>query len=382
VTDGDDVPASGGPDRSEVQTIARAVLAEPDALLLEARVAPLAYDVYLPGRSLERVVGRARVRGEELEWSVIRKRTGSAAEAPPALIERARREARVYGSGLLDDLGALRAPRAHRIEVAEDGAVVMWLEDVRDDAPGPWSPVTFARAAEALGEANGRQLGRPLAAFPWLVQDWADRQSEPVDEPTVVAAIAARAREPRVRGAMGSDVGERTTRMVHDQPAFIAALGRLPRTLCHHDAARSNLIARSDAIVALDWESAGPGPLGADTATLVSGSVRKGDAPADDLEALDDAVFAGYVEGLRASRWSGDERAVRLGHVMSLALRCWFVRDTLRELADPTAAPTLGRALHVPPEEVLARFAAISRFLLDRTDEARRLASVLGVPLR
>lgn len=29
-----------------------------------------------------------------------------------------------------------------------------------------------------------------------------------------------------------------------------------------------------------------------------------------------------------------------------------------------------------------SRFAAISRFLLDRTDEARRLASLLGVPLR
>jgi hypothetical protein len=45
----------------------------------------------------------------------------------------------------------------------------------------------------------------------------------------------------------------------------------------------------------------------------------------------------------------------------------------------------LGRAFHVGSEEVLEvlqRFAAISRSPLDRTDEARRLAADLGVPLR
>jgi hypothetical protein len=169
--------------------------------------------------------------------------------------------------------------------------------------------------------------------------------------------------------------------MLGDQPTFIAALGRLPQTLCHHDAARSNLVARSTGIVAFDWESAGPGPLGADIATLMSGSLRKGDAPADELASLDDAVFAGYVDGLVTAGWSGDERVVRLGYTMSLALRCWFVRDTLRNLADPAAAPILGRATHIGPAEALERFATISHFLLDRADEARQLAEALDIAL-
>ena len=47
--------------------------------------------------------------------------------------------------------------------------------------------------------------------------------------------------------------------MLQDQPRFIADLARLPQTLCHHDAARSNLIARQrddggTEVVAIDWE--------------------------------------------------------------------------------------------------------------------------------
>lgn len=53
---------------------------------------------------------------------------------------------------------------------------------------------------------------------------------------------------------------------------FIANLSRLPQTLCHHDAVRSNLIARrrpdgATEIVAIDWESTGPGAVGAEIAT-------------------------------------------------------------------------------------------------------------------
>jgi hypothetical protein len=62
---------------------------------------------------------------------------------------------------------------------------------------------------------------------------------------------------------------------------------------------------------------------------------------------------------------------------MSLALRCWFVRDTLRNVTDPDARPVFGRALDVPPEHVLQAFVLVSRFLLDRTDEARALSMSL-----
>jgi hypothetical protein len=60
---------------------------------------------------------------------------------------------------------------------------------------------------------------------------------------------------------------------------------------------------------------------------------------------------------------------------MSLALRCWFVRDTLENLTDPNARPLFGRAREVPPADVLDSFVRISRFLLDRADEARMLGT-------
>ncbi len=62
---------------------------------------------------------------------------------------------------------------------------------------------------------------------------------------------------------------------------------------------------------------------------------------------------------------------------MSLALRCWFVRDTVRNVTDPGARPVFGRALDVPYGDVLRAFVLLSRFLLDRTDEARTLAATL-----
>jgi hypothetical protein len=354
-----------------------------DAALLEAAVEPLVYDLYLPGRTVERIVTRVQLRDGQRDWSVIRKWTASTDQAPARLVERARREALAYGSGLLDDFGALRAPRVYAVDAREGGPVELWFEDVVDDQPGPWSLATFVRAAEALGEANGHLAGRSFADRPWLVQDWAARQSEPVDEPAVQAEIEAQAADPRVRRAMGDDICDRAAGMLRDQPAFIAVLGRLPQTLCHHDAARSNLVATSTGIVAFDWESVGPGPLGAEIATLVSGSVRKGDAPAHDLGALDRAVFGGYLDGLRAAGWSGDERIVRLGFAMSLALRCWFVRDTLRHLAEPSAsAARLGRAPDVRADDALAAFVTLSRLFLDRADEARRLSATLDIPLR
>jgi hypothetical protein len=177
--------------------------------------------------------------------------------------------------------------------------------------------------------------------------------------------------------------------MLEDQDRFIDGLARLPETLCHHDAARSNLAVREGGdstpdVVAVDWESVGPGPLGADIATLVSGSVRKGDFPAGDVAALDETVFAAYVDGLRDVGWDGDSRVVRLGYVMSLALRCWLVRDTFRNLGDPGVRPLFGRAPDVPPSDVRVAFATLSRFLLDRTDEARDLtaSSAVAIPQR
>lgn len=362
--------------------IAQRALSAPEATLLDHQVLPLDYDAYLPGRTVTLVTGHAAIGKRRAPWSSVLKWTDSPATTPTAPIERARREALAYRSGLFDLAGGLRVPRAYEIDLAEDGHVALWLEHIPATDDQQWPLEMYATAAYALGRFSGTFLVRPLPDQPWLVTDWAARQSEPLDMAVALADIARRASEHRVRRALGDDIGQRTAGMLEDQPRFIADLARLPQTLCHHDAARSNLIARrrddgATEIVAIDWESTGPGAVGAEIATLVSASLRKGDFPADRAAELDAAVVDAYVAGLCEAGWSGDPRVVRLGYAMSLALRCWFVRDTLRNVTDPDARPVFGRALDVPAEDVLQAFVLVSRFLLDRTDEARSLAKTL-----
>ena len=369
-------------DDAQLTRVARRALDDPRATLLDYKVSPLAYDAYLPGRIVARVNGEAAVGGHRAPWSAILKWTDSPATTPTAPVERARREAFAYDSGLLDLTGELRAPRAYDVEVAEDGHVGLWLEDVGADGPGQWPIEMYATAAHALGRFNGAFLLRQVPDHPWVVTDWATRQSEPLDMAAALAEIARRASDARARRALGDDIGQRGARMLEDQPRFIADLARLPQTLCHHDAARSNLIARrrddgGTEVVAIDWESTGPGPAGAEIATLVSASLRKGDFPADRACELDSAVVDAYLAGLRDAGWTGDPRIVRLGYAMSLALRCWFVGDTLQNVTDPDARPVFGRALDVPSEDVLEAFVLVSRLLLDRAEEARSLATTL-----
>jgi len=367
-----------GLDDALLTGIARRALGAPEATLLHHEIVPLDYDAYLPGRTVARVTGHAEVEGRRVPWSAVLKWTDSPLTTPTAPIEGGRREARAYRSGILDLERGLRVPRAYEIDLADDGHVALWLEDVRARGPDRWPLDMYAKAAHALGRFNGAYLVRPLPDHPWLVSDWAERQSEPVDLAAGLAEIATWASDDRARQALGGDVGQRAARMLQDQQRFIADLSRLPQTLCHHDAARSNLVARrrwagATEIVAIDWESLGPGAVGADIATLVSGSLRKGDFPAEHAAQLDSAVFDGYLAGLRQAGWTGDARIARLGYATSLALRCWFVRDTLRNLSDPDARPIFGRARDVAPGDVLSSFVLITRFLLDRADEARAL---------
>ncbi len=248
----------------------------------------------------------------------------------------------------------------------EGEAIVLFLEDL-GPAGDPWTLTDFAAAADAIGRFNASFVGRGLPDAEWLLTNWSDRQSEPVDLDAELALIHAATARSTVTDALRSDVAQRAERMVRHQPAFKTALDDLPPTLCHHDAARGNLfVRRTDGeaeVVAIDWELIGTGPIGADIAPLISGSLRKGDYPAEAAAELDATVLAAYSEGLRAGGWTGPDASVRLGLSASLALRYWYIRDTLRNLSEVSGPE--------PRPEIL-----ISLYLLDRSDEA---LSMIGV---
>lgn len=367
-------------DEATLTPLVRRALCREAAELLDWRWSPIAHDMYLSGRTLARFTGEAVVDGNVVPWSIVLKKTGPAREADGARGEWGAREALAYRSGLLADIpGELAVPRALTVTEDAHACIWLWLEDVVDQFGGAWPLAQYGRAARALGQFNGAYLaGRPLPDYPWLMPSWAEHHSALQTIPAALPQIEALASDDRVRAAFPVPIVELAPRLLRDEPAFIEILARLPRTLCHHDASQANLLARRRAdgtveTVAIDWESVGHGTAGAEIATLVFGTMRRGDFSAERAAELDRDVFAGYLAGLRDAGWRGEPDLVRLGYCAAVALRWFLLRGTLRALTEDAALAIRGRAVE-SRERAIEQFILLTLFLLERADEARTLA--------
>jgi hypothetical protein len=136
----------GGPqldtlDDVTLTPLVRRALNHETATVLDWQWSPIAYDVYLPGRTLGRFTGTAMVDGGAIPWSIVLKRTRPPQGREQASDEGWKRETLAYRSGLLADIpGQLMAARA--LDVSEDvhGTTWLWLEDVVDRFGGEWPP--------------------------------------------------------------------------------------------------------------------------------------------------------------------------------------------------------------------------------------------------
>lgn len=371
-------------DAAVLTPLVRRALHQDTAELLTWQGTPIVYDMYLPGRMLVRFSGLATVASVAVPWSLVLKRTRPPAGDRRTSEEgwrRGTREALAFRSGLLDDLpGPLTAAQAVAVTEDEEGAIWLWLEEVSDHVGPDWPLVQYGRAARHLGQFNGAYLiARPLPTFPWLMPSWAEHHSAVGTIPDALPQIAALASDARVQRAFPVPIAELAPQLLRDEHLFIRLLGRMPQTLCHHDAARANLFARPAAdgtleTVAIDWELVGRGAVGAEIATLVFGTIRRGDFSAERVAELDRAVFAGYLTGLHDAGWRGDPEVVRLGYTAAVALRWFQLRGTLRALTDGTAPARRGRATSESGSRAMEQFILLSLFLLACADEARRLA--------
>ena len=163
---------------------------------------------------------------------------------------------------------------------------------------------------------------------------------------------------------------------------FLAALDRLPQTICHHDAFRRNLFDRrgsdgTEQTVAVDWAFAGSGAVGADLAPLIVGSLlfdEVADAASQDLA---EAAMAGYVTGLREAGWDGDESLARLGFVATAALlyTVGTAGLTVSIISDPVQSRAMERSEGRTMAEEVARWSGLRAFQFGLADEAHRLLS-------
>lgn len=157
MADGD--PDLGALDAVALTPLARRALRRGTAELLGWRRAPIAYDVYLPHRTLVRFSGMADVAAAAVPWSIVLKRMRPPRGGKETGDEGWKREALAYRSGLLADLpGSLRAARALRVTDDAEGSVWLWLGDVGDHFGHDWPLSQYGRVARHLGQFNGAYL--------------------------------------------------------------------------------------------------------------------------------------------------------------------------------------------------------------------------------
>ncbi|MEV4035762.1 aminoglycoside phosphotransferase [Streptomyces umbrinus] len=294
-----------------------------------------------------------------------------------------RREAHVYEEGVARvwQPWGITAPDLLASVERPDGDVALWLEDVRDGEPATaWPVARHARHAERLGAAHGRALAAGVVLDrPWLsrrfLRDYTSGQTvgrELLDDDTAW-------QQPLVRDHFPDGLRERMVRLHNEREWFLRTMESLPRVFSHLDQWPANLVSRQGESVLLDWAFAGDGALGEDIGNYIPDTVFDLFLPAARLPELATAVYEGYVRGLRAGGWQGDERLVRLGVCASAVKYDWLTALMLSRASDERQLD-YGGGRTVEAERRYRERGVVLAFLADWADEARRLADDLGFP--
>jgi hypothetical protein len=339
------------------------------------------------GLGLYRITGSAHVGDITHPWALVCKVCAATEGADPEDWDYPAREGLAYGSGLLAALpGGLVAPRCLAVEAQSDETTRLWLEAVTDVHPGPWPLDRYILAARHLGCFNGAFLtGAPLPDQPWLSRGWLRDFVEPscpvVDD---LERLAGPGASPLARRLYPPPVVGEIERLWSERELFLTALDRLPRTLCHQDAFRRNLMIRAgpegEGLVALDWAYASHGAVGEELGQLVVASLYFFETVDIAPRELDASCFAGYVAGLREAGWTGNERVVRLGFTAAAALRhtVGLLPAILQLVSDPARRPVVEDVFGRPLEEVAACWAELWPFQFEIAEEARALILAIG----
>lgn len=162
---------------------------------------------------------------------------------------------------------------------------------------------------------------------------------------------------------------------------MLTGFERLPVCFCHHDAFHRNLLARpgSQELVAIDWSLSGFGRVGEEAGITTAVSLSWLGMSAGKARELDQVVFSGYVEGLRAVGWQGDARLARLGYavnaflVMGIAwMLFWYER-----IQEAEGRSELEAIMGASVDVVIDQWAEVQPFLLDLGEEAYQLIATI-----
>jgi hypothetical protein len=324
----------------------------------------LAYDPFLAGRAVARLRGVAVTSEGRTRWSLVEKSTQGPAVASEYLRDNALRELHAYESGLLEDLPrGVMAPRCYSLARGPDGSVTLWLEDLGATAL-PLEGADIAEVAFDLGRVAGQWVDR-VPGHDWLFRGWLDRHGQPEAVEPALERLRSLGSGPGIERSLGWTI-DQAIALIARQESYRSALGGLPQTLCHHDAVAANVFRRpagdTSETVLIDWESVGPGAVGADLASLLFASVRRGHISAATFRSVASDALDAYVRGVRDAGASLEDRQVRLGLHAAIALRWTLARDVALAIHD--GRPVFrGSAPSEPSSKSLAELVALSREL-------------------
>jgi hypothetical protein len=309
--------------------IVRKALNSSSAVVTEWRHQIIKGDWNPQSRLVCRLAGQASADGQSLPWAAYLKVPNPLEQyRAPWHRESFHREARLFTSGILDDLpGGITAPRCLEITEHEDDQPWMWLEEVGGLPGREWPLELFAACARQFGMLQGTFLARPmLDEHPWLdTRDWFPPRMKSAMDP-MFSVMEHFPNHPITANMAATRFGKRIMRLWAERDAFIEVMERLPLTLCHGDFNVNNFYApngldNTESTMIIDWQYAGVRQIGSDLAGMIADStilpVRC--LPAEPREFMD-TVLEAYCEGVQASTWSGDVRVARFAVLAHLAV--------------------------------------------------------------
>lgn len=184
---------------------------------------------------------------------------------------------------------------------------------------------------------------------------------------------------PAVQAWLFDESVERILKLWAERETYLNALDRLPRTLCHHDAFRRNLLVRRSAnglyqIVAIDWAKMGTGAIGEEIATFIAVSLRFMAVEMARVQEFETTAFEAYLSGLSDAGWRGDPRLVRFGFA-AVAAMLYGVATVIIPIIimlEPNSIELIEQTLGYSFEAITQQLAQLQEYLLD-LGEARAL---------
>ncbi len=297
-----------------------------------------------------RFSGSIQVQSQAIPWSMILKvlaqsfeKSGGHQNDP----ENDRREYEFYQSDLRHLFPAgFRTAHCYAQSIQQVNLVReqfwLWIEDLSSLMINPWNLGNNAQAAHALGKFNGAFLvDHPLPKAVWLNSNILRHYMDLV-APAFNRLFEQRD-QPLVRRMYSPDIVDSLAEMWHRREEHLAVFDRLPQTLCHGDAQRTNLFLTSNETgqpetVAIDWGSIGVASIGLDLAQIFMLSIDLLDEAF--TRALDRVLFENYLDGIRAVGWRGDSHWIRLGYTATmLKVRAAYVLRILPILTNDDTQP-------------------------------------------